>query len=635
LSRIAKGRKCLLTPLAAAALALADSVSPALAQQPKADLADLSLEELANLQVTSVSRRAERLSDAAASIFAITGDDIRRSGATSLPEALRLAPNLQVARVDARQYAISARGFNSTTANKLLVLIDGRTVYTPLFSGVFWDAQDVFLEDVGRIEVISGPGATLWGANAVNGVINVITRPAAETKGLVAFAGGGNRESGIGVRYGTDLPGGALRIYGKGFDRDNTVRANGSDVPDGWQNAQGGFRADWGTASNGFTLQGDAYRGTIDQLAPGDVRISGGNLLARWSRQLAYGGQLQFQAYYDQTEREIPGTFIERLGTFDLEFQHSFQAASGHHLTWGGGYRSARDRVTNSAGLAFLPANVTQHWSNLFIQDEIELGEQLRLTAGLKAASNPYTGWEWLPSARLAWKPDPSRTVWTALSRAVRAPARLDRDLFLPGAPPFLIAGGPDFRSEIANVIELGYRAQPSPRLSYSLTAFHAAYEHLRSLEPIGGGAFVIGNKMKATTNGLEAWGNYQAAANWRLSAGAVFLDQSRSFEAGSGDTNLANAGNDPKRQFMLRSSLDLPGQQEFDVLARYVGSLPNPPVPSYVAVDARYAWRPQRDLEISVTAQNLFDKRHPEFGAAATRSEIERGVFLKVKWAH
>ena len=635
--RIANRRKRLLALVGAASLvALADLVPSALAQQPKPDLADLSLEELANFQITSVSRRAERLSDAAASIFAITGDDIRRSGATSLPEALRLAPNLQVARVDAQQYAISARGFNSTTANKLLVLIDGRTVYTPLFSGVFWDAQDVFLDDVERIEVISGPGATLWGANAVNGVINVTTRPASDTKGLLAFAGGGNRENGIGVRYGTEISGGALRIYGKGFDRDNTVRANGTAVPDEWQNAQGGFRADWGTATHGFTLQGDAYRGTLDQLAPGDVRISGANLLARWSRQLASGGQLQFQAYFDQTEREIPGTFTERLDTFDLEFQHSFRAGKGHYLTWGGGYRSARDRVTNSAGgLAFLPANVTQDWSNLFIQDEIELGERLRFTAGIKAARNPYTGWELLPSARLAWKPDPSQTVWTALSRAVRAPARLDRDLFLPGQPPFLIAGGPDFRSEIANVLELGYRAQPSPRLSYSLTAFHAAYEHLRSLEPVGGGTFVIGNKMKATTTGLEAWGNYQAAANWRLSAGAVFLDESRSFEAGSGDTNAALAGNDPKRQFMLRSSLDLPGQQELDVMARYVSDLPNPPVPSYVAVDVRYAWRPLKELEISLTAQNLFDKRHPEFGTAATRSEIERGVFLKVKWSH
>ena len=614
-------------------LALAPLPEPARAQQ-RPGLADLSLEELSNLQITSVSRRAERLSDAAASIFAITGDDIRRSGVTSLPEALRLAPNLQVARVDARQYAISARGFNSTTANKLLVLVDGRTVYTPLFSGVFWDAQDVFLDDVERIEVISGPGATLWGANAVNGVINVITRPASDTKGLLAYAGGGNRESGIGARYGTDLSAGALRVYAKGSDRDNTVRANGTAVPDGWQNAQTGVRADWGSAVHGFTLQGDAYRGTIDQLAPGDVRISGGNLIARWSQQFSADNRFQLQAYVDQTEREIPGSFSERLNTFDAEFQHAFRAGA-HNLTWGGGYRSARDRVTNSTVLAFLPAQITQHWSNLFIQDEIDLGAQVRFTAGIKVARNPYTEWEVLPSARLAWKPDASSMLWGALSRAVRAPARLDRDLFVPQQPPFLLAGGPDFRAETADVAELGYRAQPSPRFSYSITAFHAKYDRLRSLEPTGTGGFVIGNLMEGNTTGLEAWGNFQAASYWRLSAGAVFLDEERRFKAGSGDANLAGAGNDPKRQFLLRSSLDLPGQQEFDVMARYVARLPNPVVPSYVAVDARYAWRIRQELELSLTAQNLFDKRHPEFGAAATRSEIERGVFLKVRWSH
>ena len=603
-------------------------------QRQAAPLADLSLEELANLEITSVSRRAERLSDAPASIFAITSDDIRRSGATSLPEALRLAPNLQVARVDARQYAITARGFNSTTANKLLVLIDGRTVYTPLFSGVFWDAQDVFLDDVRQIEVISGPGATLWGANAVNGVINVVTRPATETKGVLAYAGAGNRESGLGVRYGTELSGGAFRVYAKGSNRDNTVRANGTDVPDSWDNAQAGFRADWGTAASGFTFQGDLYRGTIDQLAPGDVKISGGNALGRWSHEFAPGNRFQLQAYYDRTEREIPGTFAEGLDTFDVEFQHAFRPAQGHFLTWGAGYRNSRDEVTNSVGLAFLPANVTQRWSNIFVQDEIEISETLRFTAGVKLAKNPYTGWEVLPSARLAWKPDASRMVWGAFSRAVRAPARLDRDLFVPGQAPFLLAGGPDFRAEIADVAELGYRAQPSPRLSYSVTAFRAAYDRLRSLEPGGAGTFVIGNKMEGEITGLEAWGNFQVSSNWRLGAGAVFLHEDLRFKPGSADTNLAGAGNDPKRQFLLRSSLDLPGQQEFDVTARYVSQLPNPVVPSYVAVDARYAWRVRKDFEVSLTVQNLFDQRHPEFGAAPARSEIERAAFLKVRWS-
>src|SRR2546426_4869145 len=603
------------------------------------DLADLSLEELANLEVTSVSRRAERLSDAPASVFVITGDDIRRSGATSLPEALRLAPNLEVARVDSRQYAISARGFNNTIANKLLVLIDGRTVYTPLFSGVFWDAQDTLLEDVDRIEVISGPGATLWGANAVNGVINVITRRAAETQGNLLVAGAGNLERGAAARQGGKLGvDGAFRVYGKISDRDHTSRADGTSVHDSWDSGQAGFRADWGTAAGAFTLQGDAYRGTIDSATGGDIRISGGNLLGRWSRQLAGGDRVQVQAYFDNTEREIPGTFEERLNIFDVEFQHALRVGSQHSVIWGGGYRRADDHVTNTAALAFLPADRNLRWGNLFVQDEIALrGDQLRLTLGTKAQSNPYAATEFLPSARIAWKPDASRLVWSALSRAVRAPARLDRELFVPGQlpqrPP--IAGGPDFRSEISKVLELGYRAQPSPRASYSVTLFHSVHDHLRSLEPGPAGALVIGNEMEGKTDGIEAWGSLQAAERWRLSAGLLALHQDLRLKPGSGDTmGVAAAGNDPKHQWNLRSSLDLPGRQEFDVMIRHVAPLPSPSVPGYTALDARYAWHFERGIELALIAQNLFDRSHPEFGAAATRSEIERGLFLKLRWS-
>jgi iron complex outermembrane receptor protein len=598
------------------------------------DLADLSLEELANLEVTSVSRRAERLSDAAASLFVITGDDIRRSGVTSLPEALRLAPNLEVARINGSQYAISARGFNNSIGNKLLVLIDGRTVYTPLFSGVFWDAQDTLLEDIERIEVISGPGATLWGANAVNGIINVITRSAADTRGTLAEGGIGNRERGIAARHGIALAGGALRFYGKAFERKNTVRADGTSVRDEWQNQQAGFRGDWGTAAGGFTLQGDVYRGSIEQAGGGDTDISGGNLLARMTRQLAGSDRLQVQLYLDNAQRDIPRSFGERLNTVDAEAQHSFQALAGHFVTWGGGHRRAYDNLSNSPGLAFLPASTTLKWTNVFAQDEWHLREQLRLTVGAKLEHNVYTGTEFLPSARLAWKPDARQLVWTALSRAVRAPSRLDRDLFVPGQAPFLIAGGPDFRSEIAKVFELGYRAQPSARLSYSVTGFYSAYDHLRSVEPAGGGVLVLGNKMEGRTKGLESWGTFQATSRWRLSAGALFLDQDLHFKPGSGDTNVAAAGNDPKHQFTLRSSLDLSGQSHLDLMARYVGELPNPRVPAYSAVDARYALHVRRDLELSVTGQNLFDRRHPEFGSPATRSEIERGVFVRVKWS-
>ncbi len=608
------------------------------AAQPgrSAELADLSLEELANLKITSVSRRAERLADAPASLFVITGDDIRRSGVTSLPEALRLAPNLEVARIDARQYAISARGFNNSIGNKLLVLIDGRTVYTPLFSGVFWDAPDTLLEDIERIEVISGPGATVWGANAVNGVINVITRRSLDTRGTYAEGGVGNQERGMSARHGIELDGGgALRLYGKFSERDNTVRADGVAVRDEWRNRQVGFRGDWGTAASGFTLQGDAYDGSIQQPVGNNIEISGGNLLARVNRRLAGSDHLQAQVYYDNTARNIPGTFGERINTLDAGAQHIFQAYRDHLVTWGGGYRRAYDQVSNTAVLAFLPAKKTLEWTNVFLQDEIELQPQLRLTLGAKTESNSYTGWEFLPSARLAWKPEQSQLLWSALSRAVRAPSRLDRDLFVPGQPPFFLAGGPDFRSEVAKVFELGYRTQPSARLSYSVTGFYAIYDHLRSVEPGPGGALVLGNKMEGKTKGIETWGTFQAASWWRLSAGAVLLDQHLQLKPDSGDTTgVAAAGNDPKHQFTLRSSLDLSGEQQFDVMARYVGDLPNPQVPAYTAVDARYAWHMRRDLEVSLTGNNLFDHHHPEFGTATTRSEIARSVFLRLKWS-
>ncbi len=632
--RINAARVCIATIAAVTAFAANSQTGK------PSDLADLSLEELANLEITSVSRRAERLSDAPASVFVITGEDIRRSGATSIPEALRLAPNLEVARVDSRQYAISARGFNqpSAIANKLLVLIDGRTVYTPLFSGVFWDAQDTLLQDVDRIEVISGPGATLWGANAVNGVINVITRRAAETQGTLLAAGAGNLERGAAARQGGKLGAdGAFRVYGKVSDRDRTLRADGTSAHDSWDSGQAGFRADWGTAAGAFTLQGDAYHGTIDQVAAAAIRISGGNLVTRWARQLAGGDRVQVQAYFDNTEREIPGTFEERLNIFDVEFQHALRVGSQHSVIWGGGYRRADDHVSNTAAIAFLPADRNLRWGNLFVQDEIALrGDQLRLTLGTKAQSNPYTRTEFLPSARIAWKPDASRLLWSALSRAVRAPARLDRELFVPGQPPFsVLAGGPDFRSEISKVLELGYRAQPSPRASYSVTLFHSVHDHLRSLEPGPAGALVIGNEMEGKTDGVEAWGSLQAAERWRLSAGLLALHQGLRLKPGSGDTmGVAAAGNDPKHQWNLRSSLDLPGRQEFDVMLRHVAPLPSPGVPGYTALDARYAWHFERGIELALIAQNLFDRSHPEFGAAATRSEIERGLFLKLRWS-
>jgi len=612
-------------------------VSAAAGAQPMrvADIGDLSIEELSNIKITSVSRHAERLSDAPAAIFVITGEDIRRSGATRLSEALRLAPNLEVARSSASSYAISARGFNNTIANKLLVLIDGRTVYTPLFSGVFWDAQDVMLEDVERIEVISGPGATLWGANAVNGVINVITRRASDTEGAFAYGRAGDLERGVGARYGGAMgSAGAYRVYGRFFDVFNTSRVSGATASDGWSKGQVGFRTDWGTAANGFTLQGDAYRGSLDQAIGDDTSISGNNLLGRWNRDLAGWGQLQVQSYFEHTERDIPGTFAERLNIFDVEFQHGLRAIGAHRLTWGGGYRYGDDRVSNSAVVAFLPANRGLRWANVFAQDEFALEENLRLTLGAKFENNYYTGTEPLPSARLAWKFQPQRLVWGAVSRALRAPSRIDRDFFVTAGPTQL-AGGPDFVSEVVKVFEVGYRDQPLPQATYSISVFHNVYDKLRSVEPVSATTSVLGNKMEGTGNGLEAWGSYQAARNWRLSAGAFFLRQRLNLKPDSGDANVSAAGNDPKRQFMLRSSLDLPDSTELDIRVRYVSELPNPKVPAYTAFDMRIAWRLQRELELSVVGQNLLDSSHVEFGNPATASEMARGGYVKLKWTH
>jgi iron complex outermembrane receptor protein len=455
------------------------------------EIADLSLEELAGIEVTSVSRRAEPLSAAPASIYVITADAIRRAGVSSLPEALRLAPNLQVARIDATQYAISARGFNNAIGNKLLVLIDGRTVYAPFFSGVLWDQQDVMLGDVERIEVISGPGATLWGANAVNGVINIITRSSAETQGLLAVAGGGDRERGLALRYGTAVgDSGHVRFYAKTTNARHTDTAADTAVADGNERHQLGFRADWNHDADDYTLQGDSYRtraeyrgrfGTFE-LTP--ISTSGSNVLGRWTRRLGGGADLRVQVYFDHSERDDALLYRPRTDLGDAEFQHGL-TLDNHRLVWGAGYRRAQDHIDPGLFFGFVPASRTLTWTNLFVQDDVKLASGLDLTLGLKFERNDYTGTETLPNLRLAWQPAAGQLLWGAISRAVRAPARLDRDLRLPPAgPPYIIAGGPDFVSEVANVLELGYRAQPTPEWSYSATAFLHDWQRLRSGQP-------------------------------------------------------------------------------------------------------------------------------------------------------
>ncbi|HVZ45415.1 MAG TPA: TonB-dependent receptor [Ramlibacter sp.] len=595
------------------------------------DLSDLSIEQLANIVVTSVSRRDESLLRAAASAYVITADDIRRSGARSLPEALRLAPNLQVARVNAAQWSISARGFNNAIGNKLLVLVDGRTIYSPLFSGVFWDAQDVMLEDVDRIEVISGPGATLWGANAVNGVINVVTRASKDTQGALLGASGGGTDGQLAARFGGKLgQTGTFRVYGLGIEREHSHSASGAKLNDATRKKQAGWRADWDMGADGFTFQGDAYEGGERPGTPEAPKLDGANVLARWNRREVDGSSWQLQAYWDQSRRVEPFSFNDDMQVMDVEWQHSPALGQSHKLVWGAGYRQARDDTQATLLVRFIPQQKDLRWVNVFAQDEIALGDRWAVTLGSKLERNVYTGWEFLPNARLAWTPSPTRMAWASLSRAVRAPARLDREFFFPGAPPFFINGGPNFQSEVAKVAEIGWREQPTPHLSYSVTLFYDQYEKLRSGQPPPA---VVQNMIEGHTSGVEAWGLWQVRDNWRLSAGFNQLHKSLHLLPGSTDpTGPSALGNDPRMQWQVRSSLNA-GAHEFDTTVRHVGALPSPFVAAYTAVDLRWGWHVSRRTELSLLVQNLFDSAHVEYGAAPGAAEVQRAVWMKILW--
>jgi len=611
------------------------TVLPHVQAQEGGSLADYSLEQLADVVVTSVARRETRLSEAPASVFVISGADIRRSGATSLPEALRLAPNLQVARANAHDYAISARGFGSTLANKLLVLIDGRSVYSPLFSGVFWDTQDVVMADIERIEVISGPGATIWGANAVNGVINIITKSARDTQGNQLVVRGGAEGASASLRHGGALgDNGHFRAYAKLVRHDDIGREDGSVSGTGWERQQAGLRADWEEGGRTTTLSGDVYEGRLDESSAQDTRLAGANLVARSLRTLADGSTLRLQAYLDHTRREqILGA--QRLETVDVEVQHNLKAGARHSLAWGGGYRLSRDRFRSSPWLSLLNEDQTLRWANLFVQDEIALGGTLRATAGIKAEHNDYTGVEWLPSARLAWKAGPDGLAWAALSRTVRAPSRIDRDLRLAagtaadGTPRYFVEGGPGFASETARVIELGYRAQPTPAISYSATLFHSDYERLRTLELRPNAPAQFDNHAAGRVSGLETWASWQVLRGWRLAGGAVFQDVRIRTEDGIRDASrlLGMASNDPRHYWSLRSAHELGTDLQLDFSLRHVGKLTRPAVPGYHELDARIAWQARPNLELALVGRNLLHDQHAEFGEPGVRQTFERSV--------
>lgn len=606
----------------------------------------MSLEELMGIEVTSVSRRPEKLAAVASAVQVITQDDIRRSGATSLPEALRLASNLHVAQVDARQWAISARGFNSSTANKLLVLIDGRTVYTPLYAGVFWDVQDSMLEDVERIEVISGPGATLWGANAVNGVINITTKNARQTQGMLLTAATGRELEALGgARFGGTLPNGlGYRFYGKYVDRDGPVVPDGRDISKDWQMARGGFRVDGDFSTNGaLTVQGDFYDGDIQQPVAGDIGVSGANVLGRWSRVLANGSDLQLQVYFDRTHRDIPAFFKENLDTYDIDYQHHLQAGRRHEIVWGLGYRLIDDDIDNGFTFGFLPPDVRREWFSAFVQDEIAIRDAVQLTVGTKLEYNEYTHLELQPSVRLSWQLDNQSKLWSAVSRAVRTPSRIDREFYAPSTPPFfLLRGGPDFDSEKLIAYEIGYRTQPHEKVLLSLSTFYNDYDDLRSVERINPPAAFpayIGNGLTGATYGAELTAEYRVTNDWQLSAGYTELRVDLQPKASSTNANPGSSeANDPERYFLLRSSLDVGANWQVDTAYRQVSRIARQNVPSYGELDLRVTWLPTPTLDISLVGRNLLHDHHPEFGSvtsqfSTTRNEIERSVHAAIVW--
>lgn len=626
------------------------------------DLLSMTIEELMNIEVTSVSKTPEPLSEAAASVYVIPGGEIRRSGASSIPEALRLADHLNVAQKNSHDWGISARGFNTDLANKLLVLIDGRTVYTPLFSGVFWDRQDTLLEDIDRIEVINGPDGALWGANAVNGVINIMTKSAKETQGVYWEAGGGTALRGFtGIRYGGTLaPDVYYRVYGKYFDRGNEVFADGSEASDAWHMASGGFRIDAeGSLKNYLTLQGDIYSGDENLTTGGVAEISGGNLLGRWSHTFSHDSDMSLQLYYDQTHLSMfvpalvinsivfapAGTFEDDLDTYDLDFQHRFRLGERNRFVWGLGYRFTRDVVGNAPGLAFFPPVLNQSLFSGFIQDEITLRENLTLTLGTKVEYYDYTGLELEPSARLAWTPLERQILWAAISRAVRTPSRIDRDLSQPAPPLVLLAGGSDFDSEKLIAYELGYRAQLGQKIFGSISTFYNDYDDIRSTSTTPGTIlpFFFENNLEGKTYGFEISANYQALSWWRLHGGYNRLKEHIRVKPGESDFNNArNETGDPEQQFSFRSSMDLPQNVELDAALRWVDTLQvnnagaAATVPSYFELDIRLGWRPTKELELSVVGQNLLHDHHPEFGPpGSNRVEIQRAVYGKIAWRY
>lgn len=646
--------------------------------QSTEELLSLSIEELLRLEITSAAKKPQTISNTAAAIFVIIQEDIRRCGATSIPEALRLAPGVNVARIDGSKWAITTRGFNGRFANKLLVLMDGRSVYTPLFSGVYWDVQDTLLEDIERIEVIRGPGATLWGANAVNGAINIITKHSEKTHGLLVKGGYGSEEQGFtAVRYGSPVGAhGNYRAYVKYFNRDGFDCMDGEEAADDWNAFRGGFRYDGRLGpKDTLTVQGDAYSGTEGQtdaefsLAPPFYRqavdnntdFSGGNLLLRWERALSESSDLALQAYYDRTKRDETALLKESRNTFDLDFQHRFAFGHQQEIVWGLGFRASWDDIDpNEPSVRINERKQTDLLASCFVQDEIVLkADWLRLILGSKFEHNDYTGFEAQPNARLIWTPSEKHSVWAAVSRAVRTPSRAEEDAtlgigFVPPDPPTPLTlisadGNDDYDSEELLAWELGYRFLANTAYSFDLAAFLNVYDNLRSAEPQALDSSALpthlilpnraDNKLKAKTWGFEGVVDCKVDTWWRVQAAYTYLQMDVDAQTDSNDTVSVDLMEDtsPEHQLSLRSYMDLPYNLELDLWLRYVDKLENLAIDDYLTLDVRLGWQPYPGLELALVGQNLLQDSHiefePEYQTLAT--EVPRGIYGQAVWRY
>jgi iron complex outermembrane receptor protein len=644
-------------------------------QSKPEDLAGLSIEDLMNVEVTSVSKREQKMSQVAAAIFVISPEDIRRSGATNIPDLLRMVPGLDVAQINANTWAISARGFNGQFSNKLLVLIDGRSVYTPLTAGVNWDTQNVPLEDIDRIEVIRGPGATVWGANAVNGVINIITKKAGDTLGGLMTGGGGTQEQ----EFGTTQYGGKIgaatsyRVFTRYFNHNHFPDLTGQDANDNWHMLHGGFRVDGSLSKkDSLTVQGDLYNGSegativhIESISPPDnetisrlASLSGGDILGRWNHIFSSRSDATLQFYFDRYSREGPEAH-EARNTFDFDFQHHLALGARQDLIWGAGYRRTSDQTAGTIDLAYVPASQTNQVFSAFVQDEITLKpNHVLLTVGTKLEHNDFSGFEIGPGARVAWTPTDRHTFWAAVSRASRTPSRFENAAdsgltVFPGAGGIpvevVLRGNPHLKTENVVACELGYRVQPSGRLSIDVAAFFNTYDHLTTGEPSAPYfqadatphfvlPIVFGNQMHGTTDGVEVAVNWKITDRWTLSPGYALLQMHLHTDATSQDTTRAPdiEGSNPRHQAQFRSHVELHRGVTWDTSVYTVARLPAQPVPSYTRLDTQLRWRVGERLELSLVGQNLLSDHHVESIDTLTgvnSSAVKRGAFAKLVW--